>query len=54
MRGDQRPSSVLPPMTEMVTLSYVSGDGREVLPGKESPAPLEVRVAMGEHLIKGA
>jgi hypothetical protein len=46
--------NIFPPMTEMVTLSYVSGDGQEAMPGNELPAPLEVRVAIGQHLIEGA
>ena len=46
--------NIFPPMTEMVTLSYVSGDGQEAMPGKGLPAPLEVRVSIGEHSIDGA
>lgn len=46
--------NIFPPMTEMVTLSYVSGDGQEAMPGKGLPAPLEVKVSIGEHPIKDA
>ena len=45
---------IFPPMTEMVTLSYVGGDGQDVMLGKKLPAPLEVRVAIGQHPIEGA
>jgi hypothetical protein len=45
---------LFPNMTEMVTLSYVGGDGQEVMPGKELPAPLQVRVSVGQHPIKDA
>jgi hypothetical protein len=46
--------NIFPPMTEMVTLSYVSGDGQEAMPGETLPALLEVRVSIGEHPIKDA
>jgi hypothetical protein len=46
--------NIFPPMTEMVTLSYVGGDGQEAMPGNELPAPLEVRVSIGEHPIEDA
>jgi len=46
--------NIFPPMTEMVTLSYVGGDGQDVMLGKKLPAPLEVRVAIGQHPIEGA
>jgi hypothetical protein len=46
--------NIFPPMTEMVTLSYVSGDGQEAMPGDWLPAPLEVRVSIGEHPIEDA
>ncbi|MEA3323759.1 MAG: DUF6519 domain-containing protein [Euryarchaeota archaeon] len=46
--------NIFPPMAEMVTLSYVSGDGQEAMPGNELPAPLEVRVSIGEHSMEGA
>lgn len=56
--GDWEPikdcRKIFPPMTEMVTLSYVSGDGQEAMPGNELPAPLEVRVSSGEHSIEDA
>lgn len=45
---------IFPPVTEMVTLSYVGGDGQEAMPGSELPAPLEVRVSIGEHPIEDA
>lgn len=46
--------NIFPPMTEMVTLSYMSGDGQEAMPGNKLPAPLEVRVSIGEHPIEDA
>jgi hypothetical protein len=46
--------NIFPPMTEMVTLSYVSGDGQEAMPDNGLPAPLVVRVSIGEHPIEGA
>lgn len=45
---------LFPNMTEMVTLSYVGGDGQEAMPGDKLPAPLRVRVSVGQHPIKGA
>lgn len=45
---------LFPNMTEMVTLSYVGGDSQEAMPGKELPAPLQVRVSVGQHPIKNA
>lgn len=43
---------IFPPITEIVTLTYAGGDGQEAMPGEELPAPLEVRVTIGEHPIK--
>ena len=45
---------IFPPITELVTLTYAGGDGQEAMPGKALPAPLEVRVTIGEHPIKDA
>lgn len=45
---------LFPNMTEMVTLSYVGGDGQEAMPGEKLPAPLQVRVSVGQHPIKNA
>ncbi len=45
---------LFPNMTEMVTLSYAGGDGQEAMPGDKLPAPLQVRVSVGQHPIKDA
>ncbi len=45
---------LFPNMTEMITLSYVGGDGQEAMPGEELPAPLQVRVSAGQHPVKDA
>ena len=45
---------IFPPITEIVTLTYAGGDGQEAMPGEKLPAPLEVRVTIGEHPIKDA
>jgi hypothetical protein len=42
------------PLTDMVFLSYVGGDGQEAMPGKQLPAPLQVRVHRGGRPIEGA
>ena len=45
---------LFPNITEMVTLSYVGGDGQEAMPGDILPAPLQVRVSVGQHPIMDA
>ena len=53
---------LFPPVTELTTLLYVGGDGQEGTPDPAAPtsrsvvldAPLEVRVANGEHPVMGA
>ena len=45
---------IFPNMTEMVTLSYAGGDGQEAMPGNVLPAPLQVRVSVGQHPIMDA
>lgn len=42
------------PLSDMVLLSYVGGDGQEAMPGFWLPAPFEVRVTRGELPLKGA
>lgn len=42
------------PLTDMVFLSYVGGDGQEAMPGKQLPAPFQVRVHRGGRPIQGA
>jgi len=42
------------PLSDMVTLSYVGGDGQEAMPGHWLPAPFEVRVTRGDHPLEGA
>lgn len=53
---------LFPPVTELTTLHYVGGDGQEGVPNPNDPgsrsvaldAPLQVRVANGEHPAIGA
>ena len=51
---------LFPPVTKMTSLFYVSGDGQEVMPGKELselselPQPLLVGVANGQQPVAGA
>jgi hypothetical protein len=49
---DCRP--VFPPLTSLIQLHYVSGDGQETLPGSPLPRPLVVRVSNGGLPVKGA
>lgn len=42
------------PLTEMVTISHVCGDGQEAMPGEELASPLGVKVSLGNHPVKGA
>ena len=54
--------NLFPPVTELTTLLYVGGDGQEGTPDPAQPnsrsvvlaAPLQVRVANGEHPVVGA
>jgi uncharacterized protein DUF6519 len=45
---------LFPPVTELTSLFYVSGDGQEGLPGATLPYPLRVGVARGEIPVVGA
>jgi len=45
---------LFPPVTELTSLLYVSGDGQEAMPGQSLPQPLRVRVANGQHPVIGA
>lgn len=42
------------PLSEMVLLSYLGGDGQEAMPGYWLPAPFEVRVTRGDRPVEGA
>lgn len=46
--------SVFPPLTSLIQLHYVSGDGQETLPGSPLPRPLVVRVNNGALPVGGA
>jgi hypothetical protein len=39
---------IFPPVTELTSLFYVSGDGQEAMPGQLLPKPLQVGVANGQ------
>jgi hypothetical protein len=43
-----------PPLTELTTLLYESGDGQEAMPGAPLPQPLRVRVVNGQAPVFGA
>jgi hypothetical protein len=43
-----------PPVTELTSLYYVSGDGQEAMPGNALPNQLQVRVANGQIPVIGA
>ncbi len=45
---------LFPPLTDMVFLSYVGGEGQEGMPGEELPSPLQVRVQRGGRPVEGA
>ena len=45
---------LFPPLSDMVFLFYVGGDGQEAMPGDRLPAPFEVRVSRGERPVVGA
>lgn len=44
---------LFPPVTELVTLDYVGGDGQEAMPGNPLPHPLQVRVLNGQWPVVG-
>jgi hypothetical protein len=46
--------SVFPPLTRLLQLYYVGGDGQEAMPGQPVLAPLQVRVANGAVAVAGA
>ncbi|RIH82434.1 hypothetical protein Mterra_02666 [Calidithermus terrae] len=46
--------SVFPPLTRLLQLYYVGGDGQEAMPGQPVLAPLQVRVANGAAAVAGA
>jgi hypothetical protein len=50
--GDCR--KIFPPITELTSLFYVSGDGQEAMPGGELPQPLQVGVSNGQWPVIGA
>jgi hypothetical protein len=45
---------LFPPLTELITLLYVGGDGQEAMPGNALPQPLRVRVVNGQAPVIGA
>jgi hypothetical protein len=45
---------IFPPLTELTSLLYVSGDGQEAMPGNKLDWPLQVRVVNGQHPVAGA
>ena len=49
---DCRP--IFPPLTELISLFYVSGDGQEALPGQTLAKPIQVGVANGKWPVIGA
>lgn len=50
--SDCRP--IFPPLTELVSLYYVGGDGQEAMPGKLLPNTFKVGVANGQWAVSGA
>lgn len=46
--------TLFPPVTELTSLFYVSGDGQQAAPDAELPHPLQVGVANGSHPVEGA
>ncbi|HVB97239.1 MAG TPA: DUF6519 domain-containing protein [Chloroflexota bacterium] len=52
VKSDCRP--LFPPLTDLVTLFYVGGDGQEARPGNPLPQPLEVGVFNGSRPVAGA
>jgi hypothetical protein len=45
---------LFPPLTEMIRLFPVSGDGQEAMPGRPVPRPVQVGVANGQWPVQGA
>lgn len=45
---------LFPPLTRLVTLLYVGGDGQEAMPGQPLPQPLRARVLNGATPVIGA
>lgn len=45
---------LFPPVTELTSFFYVSGDGQEAMPGNQLRQPLQVGVANGQWPVKGA
>lgn len=46
--------NIFPPLTELTSLLYVSGDGQEAMPGHKLDGALQVRVVNGQHPVIGA
>ena len=46
--------NIFPPVTELTSLLYVSGDGQEAMPESKLDWPLQVRVVNGQHPVGGA
>lgn len=46
--------TLFPPLTGLIRLFYVSGDGQEAMPGNPLPRPLQVAVSNGKFPIQGA
>ena len=46
--------ALFPPLTELVTLLYVGGDGQEAMPGHPLPQTLRARVVNGQTPVIGA
>ena len=43
-----------PPVTELIELFYLGGDGQVAFPGKQLPMPLEAGVSLGQWPVEGA
>ena len=46
--------NLFPPLTELISLYYVGGDGQEAMPGNTLPNSLKVGVANGQWAVTGA
>ncbi len=46
--------SLFPPLTDLISLFYVSGDGQEAMPGNALPQPLVVGVSNGQWPVENA
>ena len=46
--------SIFPPITELINLYYVSGDGQEAMPARQLPQPLIAGAANGKWPVAGA